>query len=177
LTYGAIVKQLIDDYETIEEVNEQLEAMYVKSRKRIALTQLTHHHRGYGIGVRLIEDLLARSGISRCQSLQETAEVVAKVGFKMFLGVSATVKHVDMSKEEFSLTIEDNPLIDFVELPDKYKALQYSNILCGVLRGALEMVQMKVECRIVKCELKGDHSTEIRVKLIEILREEIPIGS
>jgi hypothetical protein len=38
---------------------------------------------------------------------------------------------------------EENPLADFVELPDDGRAqdeLWYSNILCGVLRGALEMV-------------------------------------
>jgi len=39
---------------------------------------------------------------------------------------------------------EENPLADFVELPDDGRAqeeLWYSNILCGVLRGALEMVR------------------------------------
>eukprot|EP00961_Rhodomonas_salina_P073767 991107-Rhodomonas_salina.3 len=47
--------------------------------------------RGYGIGQRLIDELLAKSNVGACSDLKETAEVVAKVGFKMFLGVSATV--------------------------------------------------------------------------------------
>lgn len=34
----------------------------------------------------------------------------------------------------------DNPLADFVELPDEYRELDYCNLLCGVIRGALEMV-------------------------------------
>jgi len=41
---------------------------------------------------------------------------------------------------------EENPLGDFVELPDDGRAqneLWYSNLLCGVLRGALEMVGTK----------------------------------
>ena len=45
--------------------------------------------------------------------------------------------------KQFSLVFEENPLADFVELPDDGKAqdeLWFSNILCGVLRGALEMV-------------------------------------
>lgn len=45
--------------------------------------------------------------------------------------------------KQFSLVFEENPLADFVELPDDGRAqneLWYSNILCGVLRGALEMV-------------------------------------
>ena len=46
---------------------------------------------------------------------------------------------------EFSLVFDENPLADFVELPYDGKAqeeLWYSNILCGVLRGALEMVRL-----------------------------------
>lgn len=35
--------------------------------------------RGYNIGVRLIEDFLARSSIGRCQDFRETADVIAKV--------------------------------------------------------------------------------------------------
>jgi hypothetical protein len=36
--------------------------------------------------------------------------------------------------------LEDNPLTDFVELPESCSKLIYCNILCGVIRGALEMV-------------------------------------
>ena len=42
--------------------------------------------------------------------------------------------------DEFSLLLENNPLIEFVELPAGHSALNYCNIYCGVLRGALEMV-------------------------------------
>lgn len=40
---------------------------------------LSVFHRGYNIGVRLIEDFLARSSIGRCQDFRETADVIAKV--------------------------------------------------------------------------------------------------
>jgi hypothetical protein len=46
--------------------------------------------------------------------------------------------------KQFSLVFEENPLADFVELPDDGRAqdeLWYSNMLCGVIRGALEMVR------------------------------------
>lgn len=37
--------------------------------------------------------------------------------------------------------LTDNPLADFVELPEEYRAeLRYCGLLCGVIRGALEMV-------------------------------------
>ncbi|CAN0352035.1 unnamed protein product, partial [Ectocarpus sp. 12 AP-2014] len=50
----------------------------------------------------------------------------------------------------------------FVELPPQYSGLLYSNLLCGVIRGALEMVQMKVSCRCVRDVLRGDDVNEIR---------------
>lgn len=45
--------------------------------------------------------------------------------------------------KQFSLIFEENPLADFVELPDDGRAqdeLWFSNIFCGIIRGALEMV-------------------------------------
>ena len=42
LTYGALVAQILKDYQNVEDVNKQLEKM------------------GYNIGVRIIEDFLAR---------------------------------------------------------------------------------------------------------------------
>src|SRR5882757_710748 len=61
MTYGALVVQLIQDYEDYAEVNKQLEKM------------------GYNIGTRLIEDFLARSSLGRCSDFREVGEVVAKV--------------------------------------------------------------------------------------------------
>jgi len=159
LTYGAIVCQLIKELDSIDEVNIQLEKM------------------GYNIGLRLIDEFLARSNLGRCKDFKETADVIAKVGFKMFFGISATISNYNAKKQTFILQMEDNPLIDFVELPAQYKdKLNYSNLLCGVIRGALEMVQMRVESKIKKCPLRGDEVTEIKVKLLEILTSEIPVG-
>lgn len=61
LTYGALVVQLIQDYEDYAEVNKQLEKM------------------GFNIGTRLIEDFLAKSGLGRCSDFREVGEVVSKV--------------------------------------------------------------------------------------------------
>ena len=48
--------------------------------------------RGYNIGVRLIDEFLAKAQVGQCGNFSETAEVIAKVGFKMFLGVTAEVR-------------------------------------------------------------------------------------
>ena len=152
LTYGAIVTQLLKDYEETDATNAQLEKM------------------GYNIGVRLIDEFLAKAQVGTCGSFQETGEVIAKVGFKMFLGVTAEV--VGATASEFSLQLTENPLAEFVELPEQYSSLAYSNMLCGVLRGALEMVQMRVECTLTKDTLWGDDVTELKVVLKEMMEEE-----
>lgn len=63
LTYGTIVAQLCKDYDSdYVEVNKQLDKM------------------GYNIGLRLIEDYLAKSNtMRRCSNFKETAEMIAKV--------------------------------------------------------------------------------------------------
>jgi hypothetical protein len=63
LTYGTMVSQLCRDFAgDYAEVNRQLDRM------------------GYNIGLRLVEDFLAKAASPvPCASFRETAEVVAKV--------------------------------------------------------------------------------------------------
>ena len=142
LTYGTIVAQLCKDYEfNYPEVNKQLDRM------------------GYNIGLRLIEDFLAKSSAPTCSNFREVAEMISKVsllrhgnieeahtrlqvGFKIFLNITPTITNWSSDSKQFSLIFDENPLADFVELPDDGRAqdeLWFSNILVGVLRGALEM--------------------------------------
>ena len=60
----------------------------------------------------------------------------------MFLGVTCEVANYVEKDNCFSLILNDNPLIDFVELPKHLQGLYYSNIICGVIRGALEAVTL-----------------------------------
>lgn len=74
-------------------------------------------------------------------TIHSNRHLVKQVGFKMFLGVTASVTNWDSEGTSCSLILEDNPLVDFVELPDTCQGLYYCNILSGVVRGALEMVR------------------------------------
>lgn len=161
LTYGSIVAQLCLDFNNnYTKVNKQLEKM------------------GYNIGVRLIEEVLAKTELPRCQNFKDTAKIIAKVGFKMFLNTVPTISNWSADGKQFTLGLTENPLAEFVELPDERAAreLWYSNILTGVIRGALEMVQLSVEAEFVSDILQGAPATEIRVRLIKILEDEIPNG-
>lgn len=63
LTYGTIVAQLCKDFEgDYLEVNRQLDKM------------------GYNIGMRLVEDFLAKANSPACANFRETAETISKVG-------------------------------------------------------------------------------------------------
>uniref|UniRef100_A0A8C4Q814 Trafficking protein particle complex subunit 3 n=1 Tax=Eptatretus burgeri TaxID=7764 RepID=A0A8C4Q814_EPTBU len=137
----------------------------------------SHQRRGgYNIGVRIIEDFLARTNVGRCHDFRETADVISKNAFKLYLGVTPTVTNWSPAGDEFSLQLDSNPLAEFVELPDNHTGLSYSSLLCGVLRGALEMVQMAVDVRIVQDTLQGDLQTELRLRFLRRIEESMPAG-
>ena len=71
----------------------------------------------------------------------------------MYLGITPVISNWSPSDDEFSLLIENNPLTDFVELPEGHNALVYSNLLCGVLKGALEMVGMLLSDTLLMCKV------------------------
>lgn len=125
MTYGALVTQLLKDYENPDDVNRQLDRM------------------GYNIGVRVIEDFLARTNTPRCNDMRDTAEKIQS-GFKMYLGVNPTIATWSAASDEFSLLFDQNPLTEFVELPESCLSLKYCNVLCGVIRGACEMVKYPI---------------------------------
>ena len=59
----------------------------------------------------------------------------------MFLGITPQVASWSAAGDEFSLMFDSNPLAEFVELPEGHSNLWYSNLLVGVIKGALEMVR------------------------------------
>lgn len=78
------------------------------------------HHRcnsGYNIGIRLIEDFLAKTSTPRCMDMKDVADKIQS-GFKLYFGTAVSISKWSRSNDEFSLIIDSNPLTEFVELPD-----------------------------------------------------------
>lgn len=158
LTYGAMVGELVRDLETSEKIHEELDRM------------------GHSMGVRCIEEFLAKTAVENIQAsfvraatFADTASII-QAAFKMFLGVTAETKIA--SETSFSMTMVDNPLQIFVELPaERAESLEYSQLLCGMIRGMLEMLQYDVNCRMVQSQLKGHETNEIVVDLKQVLQE------
>ena len=163
LTYGSLMVRLIKDYEKPEEINDQLEKM------------------GYNIGIRLIDDFLAKSCIDPPKTFEEAISIITNIALRFYLNVGAKYELVKTDSNmidnnqqyEYRIFFSENPLNDYVELPEKFKGLWYSNMICGVIRGALEAINIKVECKYNKDTLKGNDLNEIRVKLIEIIEEKL----
>ena len=151
-----MVAQLCQDFNSnYEEVNKQLDKMGYNIGVRLiedffakSSTQRCANFRETADTISKVRWVL---GHSRCAgfffyftSSPCTSVDTRQVGFKMFLNITPTVTSWSADNKQFSLIFEENPFADFVELPDDGKAqdqLWYSNILCGVLRGALEMVR------------------------------------
>lgn len=106
---------------------------------------------GYNIGIRLIEEFLAKSGWSKCSDFRESAHVIALVAFKMFLNCSPRLAEVSGNSNEFGLVFTGEgeaalPLYEFVALPENIiqEGLFYGNIIPGIIKGALEMVNNNI---------------------------------
>ncbi|KAF7014520.1 unnamed protein product [Triticum aestivum] len=188
LTYGAIVRQLLTDLEEVEEVNKQLDQMGYNIGTRLVDEFLAKSNVSNCADFKETADTIAKTLSYVCPVIAFFTATVAmhhsgtfhalssanSLGFKMFLGVTATVTNWDAEGTTCSFVLEDNPLVDFVELPDTCQGLQYCNVLSGVIRGALEMVSMKTEVTWVRDMLRGDDAYEMRVKLTKQVPEEYP---
>ena len=101
------------------------------------------------MGIRLIEDFLAKSGWTRCSDFRETAQIISAVAFKLFLNCCPRVMEID--SKEFALVFTGEgestlPIYEFVALPEEFikEGLIYGNILTGLIKGSLEMVKIKI---------------------------------
>jgi trafficking protein particle complex subunit 3 len=166
LTYGALVAELVRDLEQTDKIQAELDRM------------------GHSIGIRCIEEVLAKATDLHVQSFADTKNAV-KVAFRMFFGLVVEIATPTAVTTEggvgggeapaaYTIRFTDNPLTIFVELPEDRQDLEYSQIFAGMLRGMLEMLQFDCECQVLSSPLSpGNNSnvTEISVTLKQVLQE------
>uniref|UniRef100_A0A0K0DF94 FF domain-containing protein n=1 Tax=Angiostrongylus cantonensis TaxID=6313 RepID=A0A0K0DF94_ANGCA len=132
LTYGALVTEMLQDYEDPKQVNIRLDKI------------------GFNMGTRLADDFLAKNAhVPKCTDCRQIADVLSKNAIPAYLGVPATVSNWSSGDREFSLIIENNPLTELVEVPSSLSALNYSQVLAGAIRGGLEALHFKVPFSIL----------------------------
>ncbi|VDM62408.1 unnamed protein product [Angiostrongylus costaricensis] len=155
LTYGALVTEMLQDYEDPKQVNIRLDKI------------------GFNMGTRLADDFLAKNAhVPKCTDCRQIADVLSKNAIPAYLGVPATVSNWSSGDREFSLIIENNPLTELVEVPSSLSALNYSQVLAGAIRGGLEALHFKVYSSVIE----NPTNTEIKIKFDHILRDNLPAG-
>ena len=98
---------------------------------------------------------------------------VAQKALPMYLSMGdARLEDWNEAGTSVLLVLPHNPLENWVELPEDLAALQYSNLLAGAIRGALEMVNLRVNCMFESDALKGAAHTVIKVELSEVIKVE-----
>ncbi|KAM9059827.1 LOW QUALITY PROTEIN: trafficking protein particle complex subunit 3-like protein [Megaptera novaeangliae] len=97
---------------------------------------------------------------------------ITSVAFKMYLGITPSVTCNNSSRNEFSLIPDKSPLVEFVEELPAGSSLCYCNLLCEIIRGALEMVHLAADVTFLQDRLKGDSVTEIGITFLKKLDEE-----
>jgi hypothetical protein len=100
------------------------------------------------MGCRMVDEFFARTPASQapCEDFKTTIDVVTKQALKMFLNITADVDKWDSEFKSCYLIVKDNPLAEYVILPTACQSsLWYSNVLCGILRGALDIINIDVK--------------------------------
>lgn len=105
-----------------------------------------------------------------CRDFRTTIEIISKQAFKMFLNIHADVEKYDETTKSCFLVFRENPFAEYVILPNSIeKSLWYSNIISGMIRGALETVGIVVKAYFLKDILRGDTETAVRVEFVKVL--------
>ena len=153
LTYGALVSELLRDLEKPNMVQEELEKM------------------GVSMGLRAMEEFLAKNTAVPTHRVfgEATVEAIV-VALKMFLGMGCEAQWKEQGKS-FVIQFSDNPFTIFVEPPEEFLDLEYNQLLAGMCKGMLEVLQLDCSAAVTQSILKGDDQYELTIELNQVLQE------
>ena len=149
--YGTLLVRLTKDIKDINELNTKIELI------------------GYDIGKRLVDDLIddfQRVDQSDQNKLME--KLICQLA-QYYLGIIGNYSQT--GEKEFHLIFTENPISLYVELPESLEGLCYSNVICGIMRGMLEICGYEVKCEFVKDKIKGDDNNDMKITLVKYIEE------
>ena len=150
--YGSLLVRLTKDIKDINELNKKIELI------------------GYDIGKRLVDDLI--DDFQRNLDVSDQNKVMEKLICQLtqyYLGIIG--KYNQTGEKEFHLTFTQNPISLYVELPESLEGLCYSNIICGILRGMMEISGFEIQCEFAKDKMKGDDINDLKITLVKLIEE------
>ena len=129
-TYGSLIVRLIKDYEKPEEINEQLEKM------------------GYNIGIRIIDDYLAKSCISLPQTFKQAIEIIQTKAMPFYLNIK--VDTIVYSSKEYGLTFVE--ILLMILLSFRISTKNYSTRILSAesSEGCLSRLTLGLSASIIK---------------------------
>ena len=149
--YGSLLVRLTKDIKDIKELNTKIENI------------------GYEMGKRLLDDLIDDFQKKIDSSNSKLMEILIKQLAQYYLGIISSLSQV--SEKEYHLVFKENPISFYVELPEELNNLCYSNIICGIFRGMLEVSGFEIKCEFVKDKMKGDDVNDLKIELVKIIEE------
>ena len=110
---------------------------------------------GYDIGKRLIDDLIDDypRGLDPSDQNKLMEKLICQLA-QYYLGIIGNYSQT--GENEFHL---------------KFTELCYSNIICGIMRGMLEISGFEVKCELVKDKMKGDDINDMKIALVKYIEE------
>ena len=150
--YGTLLVRLTKDIKDINELNTKIELI------------------GYDIGKRLVDDLIDdfQRGLDPSDQNKLMERLINQLT-EYYLGIIGTYNQV--SEKEYHLIFPENPISSYVELPESLEGLCYPNIICGILRGMMEISGFEIQCEFVKDKMKGDDINDLKITLVKLIEE------
>jgi len=199
LTYGVLVAQILEDVEDPKVVNAKLDKIGYNIGIRLIDDVFSRN-----ITLERCQNLQETAQALITHGFKPYLNITPKIAdwsekqdaFTLILEQNPLTEFVELNEpEQFTKELEssvgagDNirTAIEQLELDDNQpstKGLSYCQVLCGMIRGALEMVQIEVSCEILGDKLRkstaatsaGVNSTSIRIKFIRRMSEAVPVG-
>lgn len=156
LTYGSLVRSVVKETNNITDANAKLMKI------------------GTSIGNRITDDLVVHNDKYSWKTFSEVTTLISDYAFKNCLGILATKQ--DTSETSCIITINDNPITRYVTIPLEHDGLIYLSPLLGAIKTILGMLHYNCDVSFKADRLKGDNTTQIEIKLIEVSYDNLPPG-